>query len=332
MGKARKSPPIVVIYGDDPHRKSVALTEAVDALLPPGVDRALALTAYEGGRSADQGGPTPAAVFEDLATLPLLADRRVVVIRDADSFISAQRDKLERYLDRPSPTGVLVLECRTFPKTTRLHKAALAVGGVVRECQRLRGRGVLEFVLAEAAARGKRVDREAADRVIELVGPESGVLASELEKLALYIGDRPTITLADVSALVGQSREERIFEVMDAAGLGRLPDALRLWEQTLVTDPHAVFRAVGGVAFVLRKWLQAHQLVADGLPVAAVAPKVMMWGRERELQTILRRLPARRLRRALAAVAQLDAQAKSGARSIERGIELILVRLAAPAA
>jgi hypothetical protein len=63
--------------------------------------------------------------------------------------------------------------------------------------------------------------------------------------------------------------------------------------------------------------------------VAEIAPKVMMWHRERELETLLRRLPAAFLRRMLAAIADLDSQAKSGARSIETGVELMLLRLGA---
>ncbi len=82
----------------------------------------------------------------------------------------------------------------------------------------------------------------------------------------------------------------------------------------------------------MRRWLAAHRLVVNGEPIPAIAPKVMMWGRERELETILRRLSPQILRRTLAAMAELDSQAKVGARSIETGVELLLTRLAAPAA
>jgi DNA polymerase III delta subunit len=67
-----------------------------------------------------------------------------------------------------------------------------------------------------------------------------------------------------------------------------------------------------------------------GLPPAAVARKAGLWGRENQLQNLLRRQSAPRLQQALAALAHLDAQAKSGARSIEKGVELFLLRLAAP--
>lgn len=327
-----KSPPIVVIFGDEEHAKSRRLSELLDAAFPPGTDRSLAVCEYDGTRPADQGGPELAAVLDDLNTVPLLAPRRVVVVRDADGFVSAHRAALERYLAGPSPTGLLVLVCRSFPKTTRLYKRAVACGGQVIECRRLSGRGLLEFVVAEARRHAKRMGPEVAARLIDLCGQDQGVLAGEVEKLCLYVGARNAISEANVVELVGQSRQEKIFAVLDAAAAGRLNRALELWRQTLASDPAAVFRATGGVAYVLRNWLTAHRLVREGLPLRAVANQLRMWGREHELQNLLNRLIPARLMRLLARTAELDAQAKLGTRSIETGIEDLLVELASPTA
>lgn len=331
MARTPTPPPVVVLFGDDDHQKAAALTEALDHLLPAGVDRALAFVEYDGQRPADQGGPSLAAVLDDLATLPFLAPRRVILVREADAFITAHREKLERYLAKPAPTGTLILACRSFPKTTRLYKAVTAAGGLVVECKRPSGRALLEFVTAEAGARGKRLDPSAATQLVNLVGQDTGVLASEIEKLCLYAAERAAITDGDVSELVGQTREERVFAAMDAAAAGRLSDALCLWQQVLATDPEAVYKALGGVAYRVRQWLSAHRMASAGLDISEIAPKVLMWRREQELRTILRRLSPTLLRRLLAAIADLDSQAKSGVRSIETGVELMLARLAATA-
>jgi DNA polymerase-3 subunit delta len=325
------TPPIVVLFGEESHQKQIALDRTLDQLLPPQVDRALALTTFDVEQNPDQGGPTIARVLEDLATLPFLSDRRVVIIRNADPFISAHRERLEQYLEKPSPTGVLILECRSFPKNTRLYKAANALDAELIECKKLVGRALIEFVIREARARDKHFQPAAAAQLVDLVGPESGTLAMEVEKLTLYAADRPEITTDDVADLVGLSREEKIFAAADAAALGQLPQALQLWHQVLVTDPAAVYRSIGGLAAKVRDWLNAHQLAAEGLPLAQVAPRVKMWRREQDLRNLLHRQPPRRLRQALAAIADLDSQAKSGTRSIEKGIELLLVRLATPA-
>lgn len=326
-----KAPPFAVLFGDEEFQKSQALQQLLDQLLPPGVDRGMVLTEYDGTRSAEQGGPALATVMDDLATLPFLADRRVVIIRDADGFVSAHRAKLESYLESPSPTGTLVLLCRSFPKNTRLYKAAAAVRGRLVECKKLTTRGLIDFVTAEFGARGKRVDHAVAARLVELIGQDQGLLAGEVEKLCLYANDRKTITADDVSDLVGVTREEKIFAVMDAAATGRFPLALQLWDQVVATDKDAIYKALGGMSYKVRAWLAAHQMAADGLPLRAIAPKAGMWNRERELQALLDRLSPTRLKRILAGIAQLDSQAKVGARSIDTGIEAVLAEVAAPA-
>lgn len=328
---ANKLPPCVVIFGDEEYQKLGALRAALGELLPPDVDRSMALCEYDGTRPDDQGGPSLASVMDDLATLPFLAERRVVTIAEADKFISAYRDRLETYLTRPHASATLVLVCRSFPKTTRLYKA-VAASGRVTECRRLNGRALVEFVQAEFARLGKRTNPRVASRLVELVGGEQGALANEVEKLTLYALDRQSVTEQDVDELVGLSREDKIFAVMDAAALGRLAHALALWQNVLTTDPAAVFRALGGVTYVLRRWLTAHALLDEGQSPRAIAPRVMMWGREAELEQILRHLPARAVRRLLAATADLDAQAKSGGRTIEAGVEALLLALANPAA
>lgn len=330
MARAKPThPPIVVISGDEEFQKGALLRATLDKLLPPEVDRALALAEYDGTRSEESGGPSYAAVMDDLQTLPFLADRRVVVIRDADKFVSAHRARLEEYLTRPAPTGVLVLECRTFLTTTRLAKAIPAAGGELHACKSLRGAALADFAVERARALGKRLDLRVAQQIVALVGDEQGLIATEVEKLCLFANERAEITAADVTQLVGESREEVIFAVMDSAGIGRRKQALELWERVLASDPDAVYRTVGGVAFVLRRWLAAHEMLAERQSVFSIAPKVGMYGRAQELEQLLRRLPPARIKRALAQLADLDTQSKLGARSIETGVTALLCELSA---
>ncbi len=331
MAKAAQAPPIVVIYGDEDYQKATVLQRALATLLPPEVDRALALVVLDGTQDEEHGGPSFAGIMDDLKTLPFLTDRRVVVVRAADKFITTYRERLERYLAAPSPTATLILECRSFPKTTRLYKAAAAVGGELRECRKLTGRALVGFVNEEARVRGKRIEPAAAQALCELVGADQGILAAEVEKLSLYAGSRAEITAQDVSELVGQTREEKIFRVMDEAGSGRLAEALTLWHQVLSSDPSAVYKCVGGLAFVLRKWLDAQNLRRQGASTRDLATRLMMWGREREAEALLARQPAEKLASLLGGLAELDSQAKIGRRSIETGVEAFLVRVAAPA-
>lgn len=326
---ARAFPAVTAIYGDEEFRKSEALQQSLKALIPPDADREMVLSEYDGTKLGDEGGTAISAVFDDLNTLPFLADRRVVVIRDADKFITAYREPLERYTERPSPTGYLVLVSRSFPKTTRLAKAMIAAGWPVIECKKLNTRELAGFVVEETRARGKRIAPQLAQHLVDLIGQDQGCVRNEVEKLVIYLGKRPEITQEDIALLVGQSREEKVFAVMDAVAAGQPRRALELWHQVLESDPAGQFKAVGGVAYVLRRWLAAHVMTAAGESAFAIAPKVGMWNRGQELEQLLRRMPALRVKRLLARVAELDAQAKVGARSIETGIESVLLEASA---
>ncbi len=323
-----KVPPIVVVFGEEEYQKQAVVQRTLDALLPPEIDRAMVLSEYDGTLPDEQGGPTFAAIADDLATLPFLADRRVVVVRSADRFITAAREKLERWLAAPPPTAALIMECRSFPRNTKLYKAAQVAGGQIHECKKLYASELAGFVATEARAAQKRIDRSTADKLVALVGQEQGMLAGEVEKLCLYVGERSEITSRDVDELVGQSREEKVFAAMDAAAEGHLADALRLWHQVLTTDKDAVYRAVGGMAYKLRSWLNAQRLNHAGMTPKDIAPKVGMYGKVDALRTILRRMSFQRLTRMLGVLADLDAQAKTGARSIETGVEGVLIDLA----
>ena len=92
---------------------------------------------------------------------------------------------------------------------------------------------------AEAAAsrllkaRKKDITDEALADLINRVGPHSQQLASEIEKLSLYVGDRGEITLPDVAAIVSRNKQARAFAVSEALGDRDLPRLLRTLDEEL---------------------------------------------------------------------------------------------------
>ena len=59
----------------------------------------------------------------DLSTVPFLAPCRIVVVENADPFVTEHRPALEQYAAKPSAAGILILELKSFPETTKLAKA-----------------------------------------------------------------------------------------------------------------------------------------------------------------------------------------------------------------
>src|SRR6185437_15678781 len=130
-------------------------------------------------------------------------DRRLVIVDDADDFVSDHRSHLEKYVDKPVRKSVLVLDVKTFPKTTRLSKQ-LATKGLEVECSELKGIALSKWLQDTAQEKYQQtLSRDAAGLLIELVGNELGLLDQELAKLATYVGSGATINIDDVRKLVG---------------------------------------------------------------------------------------------------------------------------------
>jgi DNA polymerase-3 subunit delta len=198
----------------------------------------------------------------------------VVIVEQADDFISRYRKQLEEYCNKPSESGCLILVCRSLPRNTRLYKIITACGEVI-ECAALRGQAVVAWIGQRSReAYGKALDRNAAAQLRELVGSDLESLNNELGKLAVYVGARDRIEPADIEALVGHHREEAVFRVTDAMAAGDVAEALRAWEHVLATDQAAPMRAIGGLAFGIRRLLEAKEAVAAGESIGAVARRL----------------------------------------------------------
>ena len=70
----------------------------------------------------------------------------------------------------------------------------------------------------ELRARKKDISEEALAELVQAVGPHRQQLANEIEKLCLYVGERPAITEADINAIVSRNKQARAFALAEALG------------------------------------------------------------------------------------------------------------------
>src|SRR5262249_40494267 len=129
--------PVHVVHGDEDFLRRQVLAALRGMVLGPGEDATFGLSSYPGDRAVWS------AVHDELLTLPFLCPRRLVVVENADLFVSAHRPQLEKYVQEPSPNGVLVLEVKSWPATTRLHR--LLDGPASINCKALSGAKLVEW-------------------------------------------------------------------------------------------------------------------------------------------------------------------------------------------
>ena len=225
--------PVYAVYGDDSFLRRETLHEIFHAALP-GEEDDLSVSRFA-GESAGL-----ADVLDELRTLPFFAKRRLVVVEGADPFVSAHRKELEVYVEEPSTTGVLVLDVKVWPSTTRLAKLVEKVGLAV-ECKGPQERTLPPWLVHLARSRYQaQLDPGAAELLVELVGPEVGLLVSEVEKLSVYVGAKGKIHRDDVARVVGAGRIETVWKMLEAATTGRGDLALEHLEGLLTSGEHPV--------------------------------------------------------------------------------------------
>lgn len=197
--KAGEIPPAIYLYGEE----DVLKDEAVRAVLERVVDPGLRDFNYD-VRSAAQLDPD--AVEALCTTLPMMADRRLVVIRDVEAWSKKARAKsaVLRYLEHPAAETVLIL-VQGAPRREEDKNEAdadLAKLASTVEVERCSAKVAEKWVLKRAQERGITFEPEAARHLINAIGGDLGHARSELDKLSGLGGDTP-VTVGQVTALLG---------------------------------------------------------------------------------------------------------------------------------
>lgn len=324
MGQAEtitNSAPIYAVVGTEEFLKRQAVAQITRGVLG-NADPSLAMSEYDCATNVAE----LASVLDDLRTLPFLADRRLVVVREADKFITEYREALEDYASSPSSTGVLLIVCKSLPGNTRLAKQIAKVGQVLK-FEAMKQYQVPGWLATHCKdAYGVQIEQRAAVKLVDLIGVELGLLDAELQKCVLYIADRRQISLADVEALVGQHREEQIWGLLTAIGSGDERKALQVWEEVCQTDRAAEARAIGGIAFTIRRLLKAKRAEEGGASAAQL--KQELWVRDdQQLRRELGAFTTAQVEEMLARLLEADVASKTGLASVQASIERFIIEM-----
>jgi DNA polymerase-3 subunit delta len=201
--------------GDDDFRKNEALALLMDAA----VDPATKDFNLEVRRGSEVGAETLGSL---LGTPPMLADRRVVVVRDAGALKKDAKTAAEDYLQRPSPDVVFVLVQPSGEKPDpRFGRATTVVFDPIS------GPQLSRWITMRAEHFGSSITAGAAELLQSSVGNDLPQLNVEIEKLASYVSGA-SIDEAAVAAIVGVRREESLTALLDAIGNRDAASALRI--------------------------------------------------------------------------------------------------------
>jgi DNA polymerase-3 subunit delta len=285
--------PVYLLYGEETYLRDEVVNMFRDRLLPDEV-REFNLDILDGRETALDEIATLAA------TLPFMAEKRVVIVRDADFFKSRRKAKDEskdrektaagdeakeekspagekallEYLENPSASTCLVFSAGSVDKKKKLYKTIEKNGQVV-EFSPLKGRELNLWLERRFASAGKKMEPAAMAELITAVGSNLQQLDGEAEKLISYTGRRVQIKNDDVAVLVGKTTELSIFELVDAVGERRYEKAVKMMRD-MVTYGEPPIRILFMVARQFRLLLQVKVLHGTGYTEKQIASRLQL--------------------------------------------------------
>jgi DNA polymerase-3 subunit delta len=243
---SRKLRPAYVFIGDEVFFRRRCREAVLQALVPADL-RDLALYEFD----LEQTGL--GEVLDRARTPSLMAPFQVFFIRGVKNLYGrgsheAEFEAIEGYVKNPNPDALLIFiadhvsipaDIRRMDLTDkeRYQKIRDTLGeycGIV-ELARVEENEAVRWLSEQAAKEGAKIDSDAAREMVDALGGNMMMLAGELEKLLLYVGEKKHITLADVETMVLAAKQRSLYELTDAISVKDRVRALQVLDAMLST-------------------------------------------------------------------------------------------------
>jgi DNA polymerase-3 subunit delta len=262
--------PVYILYGEDNVLKKEAFSQLYDAIVLPD----FADFDYE---AIDAETTAPEDILSSACMAPFSSPRKVVLVKGAEIFKRRDRSKqaevIAAGIEKLGDYSCLILQVEAEEKqgktaiTTAIDNAVKKKGLLVR-CKLMKEEEIAHWLVELAQKAGKRLDWEAAVKLVSSAPTDRIALRNELEKAICFAGDRQVITLEDADEICSKNPEDVIFRLVDAVADKNAANALRLLKELLRYDSR-IQGAAGKLIALLNRQLkllyQAKELKAAGI-------------------------------------------------------------------
>ncbi len=240
-------PPLAAVTGDNEYLRSAATGKLKAAWLQRFPDGDVSTL-----RGAGDARPAGLAdIARELSGGSLFAKDKLVIVRQAEKPLFGQAGRTEEEeapaakagereqgfierLENPGKRIWLILETAQLPKNRTLGKRVAQHCRVI-PCPTPTQRDIPPFLRARAKESGVRIDDEAIDLLTRAYGTNLGLLASEMEKLALYAGEGKDIDAAAAGKFLAGAIEFDVFGFTNAIE-ARNPEQALFYARRITTQ------------------------------------------------------------------------------------------------
>jgi DNA polymerase-3 subunit delta len=293
-------------------------------------------------------------VLDRAQTPSLMAPFQVIFVRNVRQLYTrgAKKDEfaaLERYFKSPNPQALLIFvaDFLRIPTDTRrmemddknrFERLTETLGehcGMV-ELARVGEEDAMRWAVATAQAADTKLEPDAARELVDALGADMMLIASELEKLLLYTFGRGRITLGDVETMVLAAKQRSLYELTDAISSRNTARALALLHGLLNSSDAGEDAAIGHLYMLARTFRQMLVIVEKNVRDSRAIWQALWQGFRMppfaadDLIRQARRYKGRReLTRALRLIARADLELRSSPPDKRLVLERLVYDLAA---
>jgi DNA polymerase-3 subunit delta len=296
------------------------------------------------------------SIFEalDRAQTPsLMAPFQVLFLRNLKTLYTrgAKKDEfaaLDAYGRSPNPQALLVfvadhlhlpsdlrrMDMQDKDRYERIRETLGDWCGMV-ELVRVEESDAMRWLVVEAEKRGSALEVDAARELTDALGADLMLMASELEKLLLYTGERRRITLGDVETMVLGAKQRSLYELTDAISAKDRPRALALLQGLLNASDGGEESAIGHLYMLARTFRQMLVILEKNVRDSRAIWQALWQGfrmppfAAEDLIRQARRYKSRRdLTRALRLIARADLELRSSPPDKRLVLERLVLALA----
>ena len=201
-------------------------------------------------------------ILSHITTIPFLASKRLVIIKDFDKLPREDISRFISYLEKPSASTYLLLE--TKDDSILKEHGSIASYVNIKRCNPPAGGELVAWVKQFAAHHGKVMEDDAAAYLTDLHGDLS-TLAQELENITTFVGKKKAIGLSDVEEVAGRSLAKSAFDLTDAIERKDVDEAMRIASELILTGKR-YHEIIGLLSWHLKRLLRAkmHQAKGEG--------------------------------------------------------------------
>ncbi|MCL2660502.1 MAG: DNA polymerase III subunit delta [Acidobacteriaceae bacterium] len=256
-----------VLAGDETFLYEQCRKGVISALAPEGV----------GEFSLHDLDLAETSIFEtlDLARTPsLMSPFQVFFVRGLKALYGrgSKKDEfaaIDAYFRSPNPQALVLfvadhlhipadrrrMDYQEKERFDRIRETLGDICGMV-ELARVEESDAMRWVVATAEERGVKFAPEAARELVDALGADMMMVASELEKLLLYVEGKGRVTLGDVETMVLAAKQRSLYELTDAISARDRPRALELLHGLLNASDSGEDAAIGHLHMLARTFRQ----------------------------------------------------------------------------